>query len=189
MQERIAVPGVCIGLAWTAFGGEILFIEAIQTPGTGALKLTGQMGEVMLESASLAFSYVKKLLKEKNAWDEKSAKRMDLHVHIPAGAIPKDGPSAGIALATAMMSLYLGKKIRNKLAMTGELSLVGKVLAVGGIKEKLLAAHRAGIKTVLLPEANKKDLIDVPDFVQNKLDIQFVKHLSDVFSSVLTDFI
>lgn len=185
VAERITSPGIVVGLAWTAMGGDILFIEASSFQGNGNLKLTGQMGEVMTESASIAWSYVKKKLSSEEKFDRKYFRMNDFHLHIPAGAIPKDGPSAGVTMATALYSLLKGKKVKNKLAMTGELSLVGKVLPVGGIKEKLLAAKRAGITTVILPKLNEKDMIDVPEYAIKGMSIHYVSHVEEVFNIAL----
>ncbi len=171
MSESIEIPGIATGLAVTATGGDILFIEATRMKGSGRLNLTGQLGEVMKESAEIAFSYVKAKTQE---WDlpKDIAKKEDFHIHVPAGAIPKDGPSAGIAMVMAMTSLFTGRPIRNKIGMTGEVTLRGRVLPVGGIKMKVLAAHRAGLKTVILPKRNEADLEELPDEVRN--DIQFI---------------
>ena len=168
LAQKAQRAGIVTGLAWTSFGGEILFIETLPLDGKGGFKLTGQLGDVMNESANLAYSYVKKLLQSKGA-HVKSKKNMDelegdylseheVHLHLPAGATPKDGTSAGITMALALYSLATNKKINPTLAMTGELSLTGKVLPVGGIKEKVLAAKRAGIKKIILPKQNEKDL-------------------------------
>jgi ATP-dependent Lon protease len=176
-----SLPGVTIGLAWTALGGDILFIEATELPGSGQLKLTGQMGDVMLESAQIAWTFVKKRLIEEMVLTPSRLKDRDLHVHIPAGAIPKDGPSAGITLATTLYSLFTRVPARAKTAMTGELSLTGRVLPVGGIREKLLAARRAGVERVILPRENHRDLHDLPLELLNSLDIRFVEHINEVF--------
>ena len=143
-------------------GGDILFIEATDLPGSGNLKLTGQMGEVMTESAAIAWTYVRRKAARELGMKRDYFHKHDFHLHIPAGAIPKDGPCAGITMATALYSLLSGRSARHRVAMTGELSLVGKVLPVGGIKEKLLAAKRAGMTTVILPKLNEKDLLEVP---------------------------
>ena len=185
MLDRVTTPGVVIGLAWTAAGGEILFIEVTDIPGTGQLKLTGQMGEVMTESASIAWSYVKKHASANLKLGAEYFKTHDFHVHIPAGAIPKDGPSAGITMATALMSMLSGRRIRSRLAMTGELSLVGKVLPVGGIKEKILAAKRVGIRTLILPHLNEKDVAEVSKDALEGLRFPFVKRVEEVFELAL----
>lgn len=183
--ERIISPGVVIGLAWTALGGDILFIEATEVPGSGGLKLTGKMGDVMTESANIAWSYIKKKAALELKTDRQFFKDHDFHLHIPAGAIPKDGPSAGVTMATALYSLLSGRKVKQKIAMTGELSLIGKVLPVGGIKEKLLAAKRAGITTVILPNLNQKDLDDVPAYALKGLEIRFVNRIEEVLDLAL----
>src|SRR5581483_10014750 len=159
LDERTRVPGVAVGLAWTPAGGDLLFVEAARAKGGKTLTLTGQLGDVMKESAQAAVSWVRGHAEELGIdpgfWSE-----YDLHVHVPAGAIPKDGPSAGITLATALVSLLSGRPLRARLAMTGEITLSGRVLPVGGIKEKVLAAHRAGIGTVILPRQNEKALLE-----------------------------
>jgi len=168
---RVSVPGVATGLAWTPVGGDILFIEATRIPGKGALILTGQLGDVMKESAQAAMSLVKSQ-SEALGLDPALFEKSDIHVHVPAGAIPKDGPSAGVAMYTALVSLLTRRTVRSDVAMTGEISLRGLVLPVGGIKEKTVAAHRAGIRTVLLPARNRKDLDDIPESVRR--DVEFV---------------
>ncbi len=185
IAERIVSPGIIVGLAWTSTGGDILFIEAMDLPGSGNLKLTGQMGEVMTESASIAWSYVKKKIASEGKFDRRYFRERDFHLHIPAGAIPKDGPSAGITMATALYSLLTGRRSKHKLAMTGELSLMGKVLPVGGIKEKILAARRAGIHTLLLPQLNEKDLVEVPEYALKGMTIHYVSHVEEVFNVAL----
>jgi ATP-dependent Lon protease len=185
MVERMTHPGVVTGLAWTAMGGDVLFIEAIDTPGTGQLKLTGQMGEVMTESASIAWSYVKRRLGQEFGWGQDRFKDRDIHLHIPAGAIPKDGPSAGVTMATALYSLMTGRKARAKLAMTGELSLIGKVLPVGGIKEKVLAARRSGVQEILIPKQNERDLKEIPEEVLKELEIRLVANMDEVLEWTL----
>jgi ATP-dependent Lon protease len=185
LAERINSPGVVVGLAWTSMGGEILFIEVTDYPGTGKLKITGQVGDVMNESASIAWSYMKRKLAIEGGVNPDTFEKRDFHLHIPAGAIPKDGPSAGITMASALYSLLTGRMARQKVAMTGELSLTGKVLPVGGIKEKLLAAKRAGIQTVILPKLNEKDMVEVPQRERKGLRIHFVSHVEDVFDLVL----
>ncbi|HEX2572406.1 MAG TPA: endopeptidase La [Polyangia bacterium] len=184
VAERTEVPGVSTGLAWTPTGGDILFIEATRMPGKGNLVLTGQLGNVMKESAQAALSYVRshaKTLGLPTDFFEKS----DIHLHVPAGAIPKDGPSAGNAILVAIVSLLTGRRVRGDVAMTGEITLRGNVLPVGGIKEKVLAAHRAGIKLVILPERNGKDLSDVPPEARKDLDLQLVRRVEEVIALAL----
>lgn len=176
---RTAVPGVATGLAWTPFGGDILFIEASSMPGRGQLNLTGQLGDVMKESARAAVSYVRSKADEFKVDPERFANE-DLHIHIPAGAIPKDGPSAGVTMFTALLSLLTGRPVKSDLAMTGEITLRGMVLPVGGIKEKVLAAHRAGIKTIILPAQNQRDLEEVPDNVKKALKFKFAERMDQV---------
>ncbi|HXU03554.1 MAG TPA: endopeptidase La [Polyangia bacterium] len=186
VAERTAEPGVATGLAWTPVGGDILFIEATKMNGKGQLVLTGQLGDVMKESAQAALSFIRSRAK----WlglEETFLEKTDIHVHIPAGAIPKDGPSAGVTMFVAMASLLTGKPIRNDVAMTGEITLRGLVLPVGGIKEKFLAAHRAGIKRVVLPERNRKDVIEIPEQPKNEIEIQFVKRMDELLPLVLTE--
>ncbi len=185
LAERISAPGVVVGLAWTATGGDILFIEAMDLPGTGQLKLTGQMGGVMSESAAIAWSFVKKRAGTGLKLDHSFFKDRDFHLHLPAGAIPKDGPSAGVTMATALYSLLSGRTFRQKLAMTGELSLIGKILPVGGIKEKILAAKRAGITELMLPRLNEKDVQEVPAYALKGMTIRYVSHIDEVFQSAL----
>lgn len=183
--ERSTTPGVVVGLAWTAMGGDILFIEATDLPGTGNLKHTGQMGGVMTESAAIAWTYVKKRASTELGLDSEYFKSRDFHLHIPAGAIPKDGPSAGVTMATALLSLLSGRRVKPRLAMTGELSLVGKVLPVGGIKEKILAARRAGVNTIILPKLNEKDVAEVPKDALDGLRLHFVSRVEEVFDLAL----
>ena len=175
---RVSVPGVATGLAWTPVGGDILFIEATRIPGKGALILTGQLGDVMKESAQAAMSLVKSQ-SEALGLDPALFEKSDIHVHVPAGAIPKDGPSAGVAMYTALVSLLTGRTVRRDVAMTGEISLRGLVLPVGGIKEKTVAAHRAGIRTVLLPARNRKDLEDIPESVRGELEFVWLERVED----------
>ncbi|MDQ1344491.1 MAG: ATP-dependent Lon protease, partial [Pseudomonadota bacterium] len=175
---RVSVPGVATGLAWTPVGGDILFIEATRIPGKGALILTGQLGDVMKESAQAAMSLVKSQ-SESLGLDPALFEKSDIHVHVPAGAIPKDGPSAGVALYTALVSLLTGRTVRNDVAMTGEISLRGLVLPVGGIKEKTVAAHRAGIRTVLLPARNRKDLEDIPESVRKEIEFVWLERVEE----------
>jgi ATP-dependent Lon protease len=168
LSENIEIPGIATGLAVTAVGGDILFIEATRMNGRSKLTLTGQLGDVMRESAQIAHSYVRSKAAELGV-DPNRFEKTDVHLHVPAGAVPKDGPSAGVAMAMAMASLYSGRPVRGDVGMTGEVTLRGRVLPVGGIKQKILAAHRAGLTTVILPKRNEKDLEDLPDEVRNTL--------------------
>jgi ATP-dependent Lon protease len=183
---RTSVPGVATGLAWTRAGGDILFIETTRSPGGGRLILTGQLGEVMRESAQAALSLVKNRAPAIGI-DPALFEKTDIHIHIPAGAIPKDGPSAGVALFTSLVSLFTGRNVRSDTAMTGEISLRGLVLPVGGIKEKTAAAVRAGITRVVLPARNKKDLEDVSEDVRSKLEFIWASEVSEVLSAVLEE--
>lgn len=185
VAQRMGAPGVSIGLAWTPVGGEILFIEATITMGSGKFVLTGQLGDVMKESAQAAMTYVHTVAEALKIPEELFSKR-DIHLHVPAGAIPKDGPSAGTAMASAITSLLTGRSVKDFVAMTGEITLKGNVLPVGGIKEKLLAAHRAGIRQVILPERNRGDSDQLPDEVTKKLKIHFVSHMDEVVNLALT---
>ena len=178
--------GTVTGLAWTAVGGDILFIEALKTKGKGKLQLTGQLGEVMQESAQAAFSYAKARASELGI-EEDAFEKYDIHVHIPEGAIPKDGPSAGITMATAIVSVLSQRAVKKEYAMTGEITLRGNVLPVGGVKEKLLAARRAHIKTVILPAPNKRDLEDLPQEVRDDLTFIFVENVREVFREALQE--
>jgi ATP-dependent Lon protease len=181
---RVSVPGVATGLAWTPVGGDILFIEATRIPGAGRLILTGQLGEVMKESAQAALSLVK-AQSEEYGIDPGIFEKSDIHVHVPAGAIPKDGPSAGVALYTALLSLVTHRKVRADVAMTGEISLRGLVLPIGGVKEKTIAAHRAGISTVLLPARNRKALEDIPDSVRRELKFVWMERVEDAIANAI----
>jgi ATP-dependent Lon protease len=178
VADRTSVPGVATGLAWTPVGGDILFIEASRTPGSGKLILTGQLGDVMKESAQTALTLAKLFTSE-------SLEKVDVHVHVPAGATPKDGPSAGVAMFLALVSLLAGKPVRSDVAMTGEVSLRGLVLPIGGVKEKTLAALRAGIKTVMLPKRNEKDLEDVPAEARQKLEFVFLDRVEDAVRTAI----
>jgi ATP-dependent Lon protease len=178
--------GTVTGLAWTAFGGDILFIEALKTKGKGKLMLTGQLGEVMQESAHAAHSYAKARAAELGI-DESTLENFDIHIHLPEGAIPKDGPSAGITMATALVSVLSQRPVRKDVAMTGEITLRGNVLPVGGVKEKLLAARRAKLKTVIMPAANERDLEDLPREVREDLNFIFVDNVRQVFDAALRD--
>lgn len=178
--------GVATGMAWTPVGGDTLFIEATPVPGTGKLVLTGHLGDVMKESAQAAFTYIRSKAKEFGL-EPNFHETIDMHVHVPEGAIPKDGPSAGITLTTAMLSALTEIPIRRDVAMTGEITLRGRVLPIGGLKEKTLAAHRAGISTVIIPHENIKDLEDIPDNIKNKLDIVAVKNMDEVLKLALVE--
>jgi ATP-dependent Lon protease len=184
LDTRTAVPGVVVGLAYTPVGGEILFIEATSYPGSGKVQVTGQLGDVMKESASAALSLFKSRA-ESLGVDPQALNDKDLHIHVPAGAVPKDGPSAGVAMYTAIASLMMGKRVKAKLAMTGEITLRGRVLPIGGVKEKSLAAARAGIKTILLPAENQRDLPEVDEKVRNKLNYQFVETVDDLLDALI----
>jgi ATP-dependent Lon protease len=178
VAQRTAVPGVATGLAWTPVGGDILFIEASRVPGSGKLILTGQLGEVMKESAQAALTLSRSFVGE-------TLEKSDVHIHVPAGATPKDGPSAGVAMFLAIVSLLLDVPVRNDVAMTGEISLRGLVLPIGGVKEKTLAALRAGIKTVMLPKRNEKDLEDVPAEAKAKLEFVFLERVEDAIRTAI----
>jgi ATP-dependent Lon protease len=186
VAERTSEPGVATGLAWTPVGGDILFIEATRMNGKGNLVLTGQLGDVMKESAQAALSFIR----SRARWlglEDNFLEKADLHLHIPAGAIPKDGPSAGVTMFVSMVSLLTNKPVRNDVAMTGEITLRGLVLPVGGIKEKFLAAHRAGIKRVIMPERNRKDIIDIPEQPKKEMEILFVKRMDEILPLALTE--
>ncbi len=182
--ERHPEIGVTTGLAWTSFGGEIMFIEATRMPGTGRTTVTGQLGDVMRESVQAAYSYVRSKAHDLEI-DEKKFTEQDIHIHFPAGAIPKDGPSAGVAIATCIASVMGDRPVRHDVAMTGEITLRGKVLSVGGIKEKVMAAHRANIKTVVLPEGNRKDITEVPEETRSALEFVFAERVEDVWKQTL----
>jgi len=184
VAERTSKSGVATGLAWTPVGGDILFVEASKMPGTGQLTLTGSLGDVMKESAKAALTYLRSKASELKIANDQF-KKQDLHIHVPAGAIPKDGPSAGVTLFAALYSLLTNRRVRNDIAMTGEITLRGLVLPVGGIKEKVLAAHRAGIKRVLLPEKNRTDYDDIPETVREELAFTFVKDVDGVIANAL----
>jgi len=184
VAERTTVPGVATGLAWTPFGGDILFIEASASPGSGKLTITGQLGDVMKESAILAQSYLKtnadSLKIPPSAFTE-----WDLHLHVPAGSVPKDGPSAGVSILSAMTSIFTQRKVKSSVALTGEITLRGAVLPVGGIKEKVLAARRAGIKHVLLPRKNEKDVLEIEQDVIDGLSFSYLDRMNQLFDEVL----
>jgi len=181
---RAGIPGVATGLAWTPVGGDILFIEASRSPGTGKLTLTGQLGDVMKESAQAALSLIKARA-QRLGIEQELLDKSDIHIHVPAGATPKDGPSAGVAMFTALASLLSGRSVKSEVAMTGEISLRGLVLPIGGIKEKVLAALRAGITTVLLPERNRRDLEEIPEEVRQAITIEWVNDVDEALSRAL----
>jgi ATP-dependent Lon protease len=182
--ERCEMPGVATGLSVTAVGGDILFIEATKMPGQKSLTITGQLGDVMRESAQAALSYVRSQA-EKLGFDKDFFNLNDIHIHVPAGAVPKDGPSAGVTIATALASLMTGRPVRADVGMTGEVTLRGQVLPVGGIKEKVLAAHRAGLRTVILPKRNEKDLDDLPPEVREQIEFVLVDRVDEVLMTAL----
>jgi ATP-dependent Lon protease len=186
LAERKLKPGMAVGLAWTPTGGDVLFVEAAGMPGTGQLILTGQLGDVMKESARAALSYLRTHASEHRIDPEVFA-TTDIHVHVPAGSIPKDGPSAGITILTALASLFTNRPVNSRLAMTGELTLMGQVLPIGGVKEKVLAAYRAGIRSLVLCELNQKDFSEeVPDAIRRKLRVTWVDSADEVLRSALT---
>jgi ATP-dependent Lon protease len=176
--------GVATGLAWTELGGELLATEVTIMPGKGQLIITGKLGDVMQESAQAAMSYVRSRAEELGL-DKDFYQKMDVHIHVPEGAIPKDGPSAGITMATALVSALTKIPVRHDLAMTGEITLRGRILPIGGLKEKVLAAHRGGIKTVLVPEENEKDIEEVPQAILKTVELVLVSHMDDVLKKAL----
>jgi ATP-dependent Lon protease len=181
---RTAKPGVVMGLAWTPSGGDVLFVEATAMKGKGNLTLTGQLGDVMKESATAAMSYIRSNAEAIGIPDNYFAER-DIHIHVPSGATPKDGPSAGVTMLTALTSLATDRIVRKNMAMTGEITLRGTVLPVGGVKEKVLAAHRAGVKTIIMPKWNKKDLEDIPAKVSRDITFHFLEDMMDVLRLAL----
>jgi ATP-dependent Lon protease len=186
--ERTSVPGVATGLAWTAAGGDLLFIEATKMGGKGSLILTGQLGDVMKESAQAAMSWIRSRAVDLGIatdLEHHFLDKNDLHLHFPAGAIPKDGPSAGVTITTAIVSLLTGKNVRSDTAMSGEITLRGHVLPVGGIKEKVLAAHRGGARRVILPARNEKDLRDIPKNVREEMEFIFAKTIDTVLENAI----
>lgn len=198
ISQRIDQPGIAIGMAWTQFGGKILLVETSKAPGHGKIQITGQLGDVMKESVLTSLGWIKahqelislisnesKEIVETLQTSDPLLDKLDLHVHFPAAAIPKDGPSAGITITVALISLLTGKKVRNDVAMTGEISLKGAVLPVGGIKEKCLAAYSHGIRRVILPERNKKDIEEISKEIRDNIQFFFAKHISDVITVAL----
>ncbi len=184
LAERVARVGVAPGLAWTPTGGDVLFIEATKMKGKGNLSLTGHLGDVMKESVQAAYSYIRTIAKKLDL-DESAFDNVDVHVHVPSGAVPKDGPSAGIVMAAAISSLFTGRPVKPRIAMTGEITLRGMLLPIGGLKEKSLGAYRAGIKTIILPEANKKDIDEIPEELKKKLTYKFVKTIDEAIKLIL----
>jgi ATP-dependent Lon protease len=185
-KRRTRQPGVATGLAWTPVGGEVLFIEATSYPGKGNLTITGQLGDVMRESAQAALSYVRRHHAElAPGLGEDWFAENDIHIHIPAGAIPKDGPSAGVTMTTALVSLISARCVRDNVAMTGEITLTGQVLPIGGLKEKTLAAQRAGITTVIAPALNEADVEDIPEHLRRDLTFVFAEHIDEVLEVAL----
>jgi ATP-dependent Lon protease len=180
-QDQI---GMATGMAWTQVGGELLFVETLTMPGRGQVTVTGKLGDVMKESAQAAVSYVRSRADQLQI-DEKFYRKLDLHIHIPEGAIPKDGPSAGIAMCTSVISALSKRASRREVAMTGEITLRGRVLPIGGLKEKILAAHRGGIKKIIIPKENEKDLKDIPTTISKQLEIVTVEHMDEVLTHAL----
>jgi ATP-dependent Lon protease len=185
-MRKTVPPGVATGLAWTETGGDVLYIESVMLPEGKGLTMTGQLGEVMQESAKIAQSYIWSHAADLGV-DPEKIKNNGVHVHVPAGAIPKDGPSAGVTMSTAMASLYTGLPALSDIAMTGEVTLAGLVLPIGGLKEKVLAARRAGIHRVILPQGNKKDLRDIPDHVRQEMQFHFVSRVEDVLAIAIPE--
>jgi ATP-dependent Lon protease len=184
LNRRVSIPGVVPGLAWTSYGGDILFVEATGMSGGKGFQITGSIGNVMNESARAALSYVRSRA-GKLGLDEEYFNKSDIHLHIPSGAQPKDGPSAGVTMATAIVSLVSGRKVKPRLGMTGEITLRGQVLRIGGIKEKVIAAHRMGLRTIILPRRNEQDIADVPDEIKKKMTFIYVDTVDEVIEAAL----
>jgi ATP-dependent Lon protease len=184
VARRTQIPGVATGLAWTSAGGELLFVESARMPGGKGLTITGQLGDVMRESAQAALSYIRSQA-GKLGVDADFFEKSDIHIHVPAGSIPKDGPSAGITIATALASLLTGCPVNENLGMTGEITLRGQVMPIGGLKEKILAAHRAGLTQVILPKRNEPDLNELPDEVRETIHFICVDHIDEVLAIAL----
>jgi len=184
LAEKTNEIGMATGLAYTEAGGDILFIEVALMPGKGNLLLTGKLGEVMKESGKAALSYVRSHGQELGL-KQSFYKNLDIHIHVPEGAVPKDGPSAGVAITVALVSALTKKKVQKDVGMTGEITLRGRILEIGGVKEKIIAAHRAGLKTVILPKDNRKDLVDVPAKVKKDIKFVFISHLDDALKIAL----
>jgi ATP-dependent Lon protease len=185
-SETFNVPGIATGLAVTSVGGDILYIEASRMPGKGRLSLTGQLGSVMKESAEIALSYVRTKADQLDI-DPAAFEHSDVHVHVPAGALPKDGPSAGVAMVMTLASLFSGKPVRSDVGITGEITLRGRVLPVGGVKMKALAAHRAGLKTVILPRRNRSDMEDLPEEIRSELTFVTVDTIEEAIAEAFAD--
>jgi ATP-dependent Lon protease len=183
VKRRTSEPGVATGLAWTPVGGDVLFVEAVAYPGDGKLQITGQLGDVMKESASAALSYVRNL--DGELVPPEWFREHDIHVHVPAGAIPKDGPSAGVTMATAIASRATCRPVRSDTAMTGEVTLTGTVLPIGGLKEKALAAQRAGINRLIIPRRNERDIDDIPEPLRKKMKFTLVDTVDEVLDAAL----
>ena len=186
MVNEASEVGVTTGMAWTQVGGDTLFIETSFVPGNGAIQLTGQLGDVMQESAKTAITYIRSIADQYNI-EKDFYKNYDLHVHVPEGAVPKDGPSAGVTMFTSVMSALTQRPVKKDVAMTGEITLRGKVLPVGGIKEKVLAAHRAGIRTILLPKDNKADIDDIPKTVRKQLKFILLEKAQETLEYALEE--
>ena len=185
-HEKLNAParsGTAVGLAWTNFGGDVLVIEAVNNPGNEGFKLTGQMGDVMQESANIAYTYVRHIAQDFGI-DKDFFENNMIHLHIPAGATPKDGPSAGITMASALLSLARNRKLRRNLAMTGELSLTGSILPIGGLKEKTIAARRNGVKKIIIPSQNEKDLEEIPDHIKKGISFTLVETMEEVIEAI-----
>src|SRR5215216_7169331 len=184
LNQRISIPGVVPGLAWTPYGGDVLFVEATSMPGGKGFQVTGSIGNVMNESARAALSFVRSRAKQLGL-DSDFFNRSDIHLHIPSGAQPKDGPSAGVTIATSLVSLISGRKVKPKVGMTGEITLRGQVLPIGGVKEKVLAGHRNGLRTIILPKRNEQDLDDIPDEIKKSMKFIYVETVDEVLESAL----
>jgi len=184
LNQRTSIPGVVPGLAWTPYGGDVLFVEATSMPGGRGFQVTGSVGNVMNESARAAMSYVRSRAEKLGLHDE-FFNKSDIHLHIPSGAQPKDGPSAGVTIATALVSLASNRKMKPQVGMTGEITLRGQVLPIGGVKEKVLAGHRIGLKTIILPKRNEQDLDDVPEEVKKSMKFVFVEAVDEVLDAAL----
>ncbi|MBN2873624.1 MAG: endopeptidase La, partial [Spirochaetales bacterium] len=183
--KRATLPGMAVGLAWTNMGGDTLIIEAVANPGKEGFKLTGQMGAVMQESAGIAYTWVRHHAADAYDIKAKFFEERQIHLHIPEGATPKDGPSAGVTMATALLSLVLGRKVKDRLAMTGELSLTGQVLPIGGLREKTVAAKRNKIRSIIIPRANEKDLEEIPEHVKKGITFYPVDRMEEVLELAL----